>query len=90
MARTVRALRRAALRQRGKSCTYCGVDLRVGTGSGLDRLDNGKGYTLSNVTPCCDWCNTARSDHLTPQEMKLFIGPAIREVRLRRRKLKGP
>jgi hypothetical protein len=30
--------------------------------NGLDRVDNGVGYTLENVVPCCKWCNHAKSD----------------------------
>ena len=25
--------------------------------NGLDRIDNGIGYTLNNVRPCCSTCN---------------------------------
>lgn len=30
--------------------------------SGVDRLDNTKGYTLENSVPCCMYCNRAKSD----------------------------
>ena len=30
--------------------------------SGVDRLDNSKGYTLENSVPCCVYCNRAKSD----------------------------
>jgi hypothetical protein len=37
-------------------CTYCGGQLpRVETG--LDRLDESKGYVLGNCVPCCCPCN---------------------------------
>ena len=42
-------------------CHYCGTSLPE-TGSGLDRIDPMKGYTLNNVRPCCDMCNTAKND----------------------------
>lgn len=30
--------------------------------NGLDRVDNTKGYLLSNVVPCCRYCNFAKMD----------------------------
>jgi hypothetical protein len=63
-----------------KSCSYCGGPLPT-AGAGLDRLDNGLGYHLNNVVPCCTICNLSRRNHFTPEEMKRFIGPAIRSVR---------
>lgn len=30
--------------------------------NGLDRRDNGRGYEIGNVVPCCARCNTAKSD----------------------------
>lgn len=53
-----------------KPCHYCGVlPAQHGTSSrcngvylynGIDRIDNTKGYTIDNVTPCCDICNGAK------------------------------
>ena len=52
-----------------QSCHVCGssptlregkVHMMVGTRvpiNGLDRIDNGIGYTLNNVRPCCSTCN---------------------------------
>jgi len=37
--------------------------------SGLDRKDNLKGYTLSNVVPCCLRCNRIKSNLFTFEEM---------------------
>ena len=34
-------------------CHYCGQ----GGSSGLDRVDNGAGYTALNTVPCCKVCN---------------------------------
>ena len=58
-------------------CHYCGekpfavVTVRTGHGAngpigkfvytGLDRLDNSKGYTKSNIVPACKVCNTAKN-----------------------------
>ena len=51
-------------------CHYCGAPPSNTTGlqevngqcrySGLDRVDNSKGYTLGNVVPCCHDCNCAK------------------------------
>jgi hypothetical protein len=30
--------------------------------NGLDRVDNGKGYEIDNVVPCCKECNYAKCD----------------------------
>lgn len=64
-------------------CTYC--TLPIGNrGYGLDRIDNSKGYEINNVLPCCKDCNVARNDNFSSEEMKLFIGPAIRQTKLAR------
>lgn len=65
-------------------CTYCGGPLPK-YGAGLDRLDNKRGYHADNVTPCCTICNLSRRDHFTPDEMRRFIGPAVRAIRQTRR-----
>jgi 5-methylcytosine-specific restriction endonuclease McrA len=44
------------------SCSYCGSEINT---IGLDRVDNEKGYDLSNVVPCCSICNyMKRSDEI--------------------------
>jgi hypothetical protein len=53
-----------------RECFYCGrpPSQVIGKGwsaytySGLDRVDNRKGYEKSNVVPCCGQCNQAKSD----------------------------
>lgn len=55
-----------------RACHYCGIAPAQKSGgaslngayiyNGLDRLDNAKGYELSNVVPCCKRCNTAKND----------------------------
>lgn len=49
-----------------ESCTYCGAEplqtynnykIRF---TGIDRVDNDKGYIKSNCVPCCKICNTAK------------------------------
>ena len=34
-------------------CHYCGEEVALG----IDRVDNGVGYTTTNVVPCCEYCN---------------------------------
>ena len=40
-----------------RPCVYCGEP-----STGLDRIDNNKGYVLSNVVPACSWCNWMKKD----------------------------
>ncbi len=40
--------------------------------TGIDRIDNSKGYTLDNVKPCCKQCNYAKRD-LSEQEFLEWI-----------------
>jgi hypothetical protein len=65
---------------RKRPCHYCGGSLPP-AGSGLDRLDNTKGYHLDNVVPCCTTCNLMRGDRLTPEETKV-AAQAIKQYRL--------
>jgi hypothetical protein len=37
-----------------KPCHYCGCQMR---GIGLDRVDNKIGYVITNLLPCCGYCN---------------------------------
>ena len=37
-----------------KKCFYCRKDIQ---GIGIDRVDNQKGYSLSNAVACCTVCN---------------------------------
>jgi hypothetical protein len=64
-------------------CEYCKFT-NNSSGVGLDRIDNSVGYTANNVLSCCTECNVARSDHFTPEEMKSYVGPAIRAAKLAR------
>ncbi len=38
-------------------CYYCGDVIET---IGIDRIDNNKGYEISNCTPCCSVCNTMK------------------------------
>jgi hypothetical protein len=40
--------------------------------NGIDRIIPSKGYTKGNITPCCKYCNRAKSD-LTLDEFKNLI-----------------
>src|SRR5208282_6747815 len=48
-------------------CYYCSFEFGrpVSTGSGLDRLDNNKGYEIINVVSCCELCNKLRNNFLS-------------------------
>lgn len=61
-----------------KPCRYCTEAIPT---IGLDRLDNTKGYLLTNIVPCCSECNRIRSNKFTYQEMITCIGPALQEVK---------
>ena len=49
-----------------QNCHYCdGMNEYVKTsftGNGIDRVDNIKGYSVSNCVPCCSICNRAKRD----------------------------
>jgi len=52
------------------NCSYCGAEpgqitktsKSSYTYTGIDRVDNGKGYNLQNVVPCCGLCNSMKRD----------------------------
>ncbi|AGO83900.1 hypothetical protein psal_cds_299 [Pandoravirus salinus] len=39
------------------ACAYCRREAEPGRPLGLDRIDNARGYTRHNITPCCPRCN---------------------------------
>lgn len=57
-----------------RPCTYCNAPPSPPKGTtharfngqwkynGLDRIDSSKGYTMSNVQPCCGLCNQLKSN----------------------------
>jgi hypothetical protein len=47
-----------------KPCTYCG-DTKVPMG--IDRRVSGVGYVYKNCSPCCRWCNQAKSNRTVKQ-----------------------
>ena len=65
-----------------QNCHYCGtkptqIAKQAGcngiyTYNGLDRVDNGRGYEINNVVPCCRSCNMAKNIKTT-EEFKAWI-----------------
>lgn len=54
-------------------CHYCSVDISLDGGYNLDRIDNDKGYELSNVVPCCSTCNVCRNNKFSSEEWSIAI-----------------
>ena len=53
-----------------KNCYYCGADVSMEVGGGLDRLNNDNpNYFTRGVVCCCAACNKIKSNQLTPEEM---------------------
>lgn len=59
-----------------RPCSYCGAPPEQRPSqrgrssifaSGIDRVDNSKGYSPDNVVPCCTWCNRAKSSNTTEE-----------------------
>ena len=74
-----------------RGCAYCGTDLLLESGISLDRLDSTGKHAFENCRGCCGLCNRLKSADpktggFTYEEMIEIIGPAVAEVR-RRRKL---
>jgi hypothetical protein len=63
-------------------CYYCDgyLDNDKGTGYRLDRVDNAKDYHLTNVVPCCAFCNVLRGDRFSVEEAKAMLGLLV-EIR---------
>ena len=61
-----------------RGCHYCDMSLLDSTGHNLDRKDNNKGYTITNVLPCCGKCNQIRNTHLTVEEMEIAMKAVIK------------
>jgi hypothetical protein len=69
-----------------KDCIYCGQEASTIRSSpdnfgefvfsGLDRVDNDKGYSVDNVVPCCNTCNLAKRD-MSVQEFSDWIDRLI-------------
>lgn len=65
-----------------KPCYYCDGRLSQ-IGCGLDRVDNSKGYLISNVVPACGPCNKMRGNYVTSDEMRVAM-QAVKELRLKK------
>jgi hypothetical protein len=50
-------------------CTYA-VQAESAIQTGLDRKDSSKGYTITNVLPCCARHNLFKGDFLTPEQTR--------------------
>ena len=60
-------------------CFYCGEE-----STGLDRVENNKGYTNANVVPCCKECNRLKSNIYSCEET-LIIVECINALKHRKR-----
>lgn len=62
-----------------KPCYYCNNEIgdKSITGSGLDRVDNTKGYDLDNIKSCCKVCNTIKGNFLTTEETMIAVKAII-------------
>jgi hypothetical protein len=49
-------------------CFYCD-----GKSSGLDKVENNKGYINTNIVPCCQECNRLKSDKYTCEETLIIV-----------------
>ena len=75
----------------GMSCHYCGAPPSntqksiCGMGdyiySGLDLVDNSKGYILGNVVPCCETCNKAKRELTLDDFMKWISRLHLHQLR---------
>lgn len=53
-------------------CFYCGGYCNSNYHTGLDRVDNSRGYVLDNLVPCCQMCNRAKHTR-TQTEFKEWV-----------------
>lgn len=63
-------------------CYYCDTTLTGTTGTtghSLNRIDSDKGYLVSNVRPCCKFCNTIMSN-FTKDELKTRVYKIIKRM----------
>jgi uncharacterized protein (DUF2147 family) len=67
---------------RERLCWYC-LGENNKTGSGLDRLDNDKTYTVKNTVPACRGCNVWRGSTHSVKETRANFKP-MRDAALRK------
>jgi len=60
-------------------CVYCNnlLDNNSLFGSGLDRIDNLKGYENENVVSCCKTCNMIKGEVFTMEETKIMVNAVL-------------
>lgn len=68
-----------------KPCYYCRDTLEK---RGCDRIDNSKGHTINNVLPCCNTCNSIRSNKFTVSEM-LQLGEVVKSIKIKNNNYNG-
>lgn len=65
-------------------CYYCGKKpsnvLKGHVYSGIDRLDNKRGYLSKNCVACCSDCNALKGSKLTPEETLAAVA-AVKRIR---------
>ena len=61
---------------KNERCFYCGTTKGLFS---IERLDNTKGYTISNCVVACWRCNKIKSKDFTMEEMKI-LGRALRKI----------
>ncbi len=59
-----------------EKCFYCGI---TNGPFSVDRLDNTKGYSVSNCVVACFRCNKIKSSEFVAEEMKI-LGRALRKI----------
>jgi len=69
---------------RDRPCWYCKGENNK-KGSGLDRLDNNKTYTVANTVPACRGCNTWRGSTHSVQETRDHFKPMRDAARLKKK-----
>jgi len=60
-------------------CFYCDASLVGSAGHSLNRIDNNKGYLVSNVKPCCGICNKIMNN-FTKEEIKTRVYKIIKRM----------
>jgi len=63
-----------------KPCFYCQDYFRkneVGTGCGLDRVDNTKGYLIDNIVSCCAHCNYLKGEIYSQSQTIAMVNALI-------------
>lgn len=73
-----------------QDCTYCGLppstDIKLSAHpdfryTGIDRVDNTRGYEKGNVVPCCETCNTSKRT-MSVEEWRAWITRVYHRMKL--------